>query len=526
MMATVLDAFLVTLGLDNHEFKKGAEEVTEGITKLAEKAAGLFAVFAGGMELKEFIHSTMEVEISTLRLSKAIKMNIEDLQAWQGAAVMEGGSAEGVNESMKSLGSKLVMITENGPRAKRALDMLQKVGVEGLAIGKKNNILEVLDQLKSKVEGMDSIKATTMLRFAGLGDAGLIRVLRSTGEEFASLKKEAKDLGFYTKEDAEASLKLEEAQNRLKLSGAAVGRQIMTLLMPALQWVAESMLKISKWAKDHADIVQAAFIGIAVTATAAAIAVAAASWEFILIAAAIVAAVSGITYLITKYKEWDTAGNETSTKLGKFFAMLRAGWMEIKGVVYTAFREIWEIIKDYVDVVADEFSLLFALMSGDPEKVDKAFKVLAEDIAKLMKEVAYLAIYEFTVMALTIQQLMDGLSNYVETKWNNLTDKFGGLKYLLGLLNPAGMAIGASIDIKHGLSTMGGIIDGAGRPNNAAAVWGQKTAASNSYTQSQSSNSTQIHVDTIQVNTQATDAHGIAQGIFGSLVAQADGGLH
>ena len=522
-MATILDSFLVTLGLDNKEFKKGANEVTEGIQQVAEKAAALFAILAGGMELKEFIHSTMEAEIATLRLSNKIGLNIEELQKWQGAAVLSGGSAEGFNSALNAMGGMLVDIEKKLPRAQRALTVLKAAGIEGLALGKKSDVLEVKDQLSEKMQHMGGMEATRLGSRMGLDDA-TIRLLRKGKEGIAELRNEAASLGLYTKEDAEASLQLEEAQKRLELSGAAVGRQIMTLLMPALKWMADQFLVLSKWAASHADVVRSAFIGIAAAATVAAVAVAAASWEFVLIAAAITAVVAGVAYLVMQYQKWDAAGGETATRMGKLFAMIKAGWQSVSAIVTLLMEKWWGVISTYVNMMIDEFAFIFALMSGDPDKIADAWKTMTDDMGKFVKAFADLALTEFYMLVFSAVALFDRLTDSVDASIDRMTNKLGPLKYLLkgAFAMVTGKAQGAAWDyMSEGVGSMMPSRNASQMVGAAGGAY--RTWAGNSPLPSNSTSTSATTIGTLNVYSAASDAPGIAQDIRGHLVAQANG---
>ena len=175
MAATVIDAWLITLGLDPKDFnahiaqvmkdqeklrkeaehtaqhmKEKGEEASEFYKELLAKAGELFAFLAGGHEMKEFIHEEQEAEIATLRLSKVLGLTVEQLGEWQNAAVLSGGSAGGFNHSIKALGGSLVDIEKGLPRAKRALAVFQAVGIGGQA-----EILVHRQRRKAQIHAVD-----------------------------------------------------------------------------------------------------------------------------------------------------------------------------------------------------------------------------------------------------------------------------------------------------------------------------------------------------------------------------------
>src|SRR5450830_42537 len=125
-MATVIDALLVTLGLDAANFKKGTKETTDalkktsaestktskemeawgknaaaGLSKLRNEALGLLAVFTAGMGIKNFVESTITSTASLGRMSANLDMSAKDLAMWQLANKHAGGTVEGMTEQLK-----------------------------------------------------------------------------------------------------------------------------------------------------------------------------------------------------------------------------------------------------------------------------------------------------------------------------------------------------------------------------------------------------------------------------------------
>src|SRR5690348_10201533 len=115
----VIEAFFITLGLDDREYQKKEKEVTRSLKKFGEtsdkqtkliaeqgkKAAGAFsalkieilgalAAFGMGAGFKAFIESSMNGQAQLGRLSAALGMSTHSLQAWKLMAKEMGGSGE------------------------------------------------------------------------------------------------------------------------------------------------------------------------------------------------------------------------------------------------------------------------------------------------------------------------------------------------------------------------------------------------------------------------------------------------
>ncbi|HCU0063797.1 lytic transglycosylase domain-containing protein [Klebsiella pneumoniae subsp. pneumoniae] len=126
MAATVIDALLVTLGLDTSQFRKGQQEVSDDLKKQREdakntakemaeqgkKAASFFSsiktellaltgvtVTAGG--LISFVRSTTSGLMDLSIQSKALGLSARELDGWSKSAEAAGSSAEKISASLQ-----------------------------------------------------------------------------------------------------------------------------------------------------------------------------------------------------------------------------------------------------------------------------------------------------------------------------------------------------------------------------------------------------------------------------------------
>ncbi|UVZ84445.1 lytic transglycosylase domain-containing protein [Klebsiella michiganensis] len=132
MAATVIDALLVTLGLDTSQFRKGRQEVSDDLKKQREdakntakemaeqgkKAASFFSsiktellaltgvtVTAGG--LMSFVKSTTSGLMDLSIQSKALGLSARELDGWSKSAEAAGSSAEKISASLQGFQSAI-----------------------------------------------------------------------------------------------------------------------------------------------------------------------------------------------------------------------------------------------------------------------------------------------------------------------------------------------------------------------------------------------------------------------------------
>lgn len=127
-MATVLDAFVITLGMDPKGYvdglrksedrrrKFGQEEEKadkgrlernkkfgESFSAVQKQAVGLFATLTASAGIADFTKKMVLTDASAGRLAKNLGMSVEVLSTWSGAVRQMGGTAEDAAQSMQSL---------------------------------------------------------------------------------------------------------------------------------------------------------------------------------------------------------------------------------------------------------------------------------------------------------------------------------------------------------------------------------------------------------------------------------------
>ena len=116
MAATVVDALVVSLGLNAKDFLSGAKKVNVALkdtsaeatkrakemeesgkiaaqyfSKIRNEALALLGVFTAGMGIKNFVENTIVGAASLGRLSQNLGISTERLSAWQRVAEDAGG---------------------------------------------------------------------------------------------------------------------------------------------------------------------------------------------------------------------------------------------------------------------------------------------------------------------------------------------------------------------------------------------------------------------------------------------------
>lgn len=267
----VIDALVVTLGLDASKFTEGQKSAMEAFKKTQEQAVtggkefesqgkkivdffstlkrealGLIGVFMGGRGIKEFVTYVTSVDAATSRTAKILNMSAKELAAWQGAAQLMGGSAQGITSALTGLSSAMHVfsITGQGP-------FLGVMTQMDLAI--KDSKWNIKDAGQMYLEIADAAKKLNPTNFARLAanlslipgmNQESINLLSDGRKELEKRIATMRELNNVTKESEEGSKALQEAWVQAEAASIGLGRTILSKLTPALVSVLNTLRDI------------------------------------------------------------------------------------------------------------------------------------------------------------------------------------------------------------------------------------------------------------------------------------------
>lgn len=278
-MATIIDALVVTFGLDTSQFKKEKAETTKATKQLtteekkaakdiedANKRAGesfkrvrnevlsLLAIFTAGMGLKNFTESTIASAANLGFMAKNLQMSTTELSAWQRAAERAGGSAEGITKALQD-SQQTVAKFKIGQVDDGAQAFLRWGGnVNDLKDG--NTYLLARSRIIHSMFEQDPARARLIAQAMGVGD-GEFNLIKQGPQAIEALVAAQRKNSAVTDEMAAKALKLKnewlDLSDRLKYTGTT----IVLELIPIFEKWAQKLQVLADWVADHkADIAQ------------------------------------------------------------------------------------------------------------------------------------------------------------------------------------------------------------------------------------------------------------------------------
>lgn len=286
-MATVIDALIVTLGLDASKFKEGqnqasdstkkfkeqqdqasraiaanAKAMADGFKSVRNELMGLIAVGLGATGFKSFIESQVKGQAQLGYLSKNLDMSARELDAWDKVAKSVGGSAGDFQQSFQSMASGIEQFKLTGESDVMSVFRALEVGITD-ASGK----LKSYKQLLIDVAEADKFKngtAQDQLYIANqLGwKESALNSARKGGKEIETLFAGMLEASNVSEESVKRAQETQKAWAGFTAQVNGVGQAIFDSMAPALVEATQELAKLGKWVNEHHEEIGGFFTGL------------------------------------------------------------------------------------------------------------------------------------------------------------------------------------------------------------------------------------------------------------------------
>lgn len=262
MATSIIDALIVTLGLDPSGFKRGkaeadaglkdtkniatgaADDIVGGIGKIALKFTALFTAVRGVTDIIDFFKE-LNHEIADLGYtSRQLGESAGNLRLYQQVAEGFGGTAKGVTGTVSSLETAMFNMRQMGQMSDQ-LVAFQRFGGGLPATNAQGGIdyPRMIAQLRGALSGLPAQEANQRMLAMGLDEGTRNAVLAST-QDLAkwteAQKKSATQTGAHTK----AAQDLERSWLQLKNDAVGLSATVLGKTTPALEAM---FAAIDKW---------------------------------------------------------------------------------------------------------------------------------------------------------------------------------------------------------------------------------------------------------------------------------------
>lgn len=472
-MATIVDALLVTLGVDSSGVDRGMnqaqERINSGVKNIVSALSAPIMAALAGFSAGAAVSAYTETATGLDRLSQSLGMSMEDLQGWQYAAESAGAEAEEVGNFFRDMNDYIVDATtfDSGPLK----DIAKELGISLKdAQGNIKATEDVTLELADAFQRVGSQKAVAFGMQMSI-DPGMIALLQKGRTEIEALIKAQQELGVYTKEDAEIASKARFAFMTMGRAIESATMPIARVIVPAITWLAERFTAVAKLIRENSQFVQIALGLVATVLTARFIpslyAMGAAGLKAMLPFAPLIALVGGLALIIDDLVAYINGGNSalsglwsqfgTGEEILAFFKStwegLLAGFEKLRpflpmlarfGAAFMVFIGAKTAVGGVISAVSGLGTALSALrvvLAANPLGLligaAAAIIVYWDEIVAGAQRVGGVVSSAFSQAAQAVQGVWEGVFNWFKEKFQWLMDAWDGLSDLPGKIGDA-----------------------------------------------------------------------------------------
>jgi hypothetical protein len=254
-MANVIDALLITLGLDASGFKKGSKETQEALKKTRQEAdrhtkemeerakvtaaafgkikteiLGMLTAALGAGGVAQFVAKITEGDAATGRLAANLGLATKNLSAWEGVAGKFGSSAADIDSAFRNVFS-IAQGIKMGQGIPASLAFLfSKSGLdtsEFVKLAQSGRIEDMMKMLQKAVElAPDKGLASNLLQQAGFSEQ-TFNFMREINDQLEKRLELQKQNNAASEEDAQIAKHRKQAWSELSDAFIDAGRRLI-----------------------------------------------------------------------------------------------------------------------------------------------------------------------------------------------------------------------------------------------------------------------------------------------------------
>lgn len=253
-MATIIDALVVTLGLDSKQWTKGreqadketettrrktkeaADDISKSLQDVGKTIAGLFLGFESATGFAKWLGGLNAGEAALGRTAANIGLNVHELNRWGNATALAGGEAQDAQAAFTQLTNEAEKFFVTGD-ASPLIGTLQQYGVALKdSKGQLRNQGEIFEELADKTAVYGRQYQNFVLKQAGItqGEINYLTLSKDKREELLRLAERQNGV---TDETVRQAQELQLYWRNVGQEISKTGQAILTAITPAMEQV-------------------------------------------------------------------------------------------------------------------------------------------------------------------------------------------------------------------------------------------------------------------------------------------------
>lgn len=241
------------------EAEARAKAMADGFRKVRNEALALFGLFTAGVGIKNFIANTVESAVQLGYLSQNLKKSIESLQAYGRAAERAGGTTEGAFAQLRESADSLAAL-RSGLGPNEGMQWFFRMGGSSDDLKDENTYLMARSKIIHDMFLVDPQRAMLISKMMGISE-DQFNLIKQGPDAIKRLTDAQMKNSVINEEDAKKATILKEKYLDFTQALTATTTKIVVALIPAftqvMEWLAklaekitENREKIAKWIDD------------------------------------------------------------------------------------------------------------------------------------------------------------------------------------------------------------------------------------------------------------------------------------
>ncbi|ELY4879766.1 hypothetical protein SM136_000860 [Morganella morganii] len=493
------------------QYQKAGESVA-GFAKKALTAVGLF--MSASALVGESVARAAEIE-SLDKFGKKINVATADVDAFAGSVAELGGTREAAQSDMEA--------------------MAKSFGFAG-------NSMEKILRTADKVQGMKFDKAKATLGALGVSDDKTVELMMKGRKELERMMRVQKEYSGITRESIEQSVKFNKSMQSFKQSSGLLKNSFLEMVIPILATGLEWVSKFVGFCKENKTLITGFFIAVGIALAtyyvppmlAAAAATLAATWPIIAIIAVIALLAAAFALVYDDIMNFIDGNDSMIGRILDKYPALKTVILALWDAFKVLFDFIKTVVKVVADIVVDAYNIMNKALNdfiGWLTGSIKGVMAWGNDFGKVFSTVSDTVVGIFKWLWEQIKSYLDWIGkglDKIKEGWATLKGWFGAGDDVevdqtvnrtvneqgqIGYDMPPEKTISEEDAAKMAQAMTAHLYGVSNDPMNPVT----SQAISN---QSTTSNETNISIGELKVETQATDAQGMAAGAKDALGSQ------
>lgn len=556
MAGKIIDELWIMLGLDGSKALNEANKTAKGITNSLKSVTSVFTGFTAGLtglfaianQFSDWTTKSIEIQ----NQARSINKSMEEVQAWGSALAKYGGNIDSFTTSVRYLNGELVKMSATGvSRAGKILS--EGYGIDVGEVGRLRDFDDVLGDIADVMSKMSVEEAMGLGSKVGL-DASMVQVARQGREAMKDLIEQKKRDAIYTEEDAETVREYNAAMKQLSIGTARIANVFFRTIVPAFSAITRAVGDFVKYLLKHETAIKAFFIMLtgliiglllpSILTFFSALLTNPITWIILLLGLLAIAIDDLVGWANGKksaFGDFWTAIFGSPKEALQTFEDVKTGFMEFVNFMKTDGKEIAKPFIDLgkwllnlsIDNLKSIVAFIRAIRQGN------IFDVLTAGVTLFIKTVFGSLRVAINLIGTLLQQMTNVIITYMQEAISTSKAFFEGyIQYLISAFSACCEAVGGFFaGLRDNIiSLIGEAIDWAiGKLGELAAAVRATPIIGGAIDyvmggSGGSSSTVNTKIGQITVNTQATDANGIASSMGGAVnrkfsPAMANGGV-